>query len=338
VSAAPITIGILGVAHGHAHSYAACLAQLPGVTLVGCYDADPLQAQSTAQRHATRAFASAAELLDLRPDGIIVCAENTRHAALVREAAGHTANILCEKPLATTLADASAMLAACELAGTRLQTAFPVRFAPPVAEMKRLLDRGEFGTVYSAKCANRGTMPGGWFVDRSLAGGGAVMDHTVHIIDLLRWFWDTEVEEVYAEIGEGLLHPDLDIDDAGLITFKLANGVYGTLDPSWSVPPSHPSGYDVKIELTTARGVVTLDAFQQNLSVFPAAAQKPYWAPWGGNMDLYLIADFVEMVRTGRPPSVSGHDGMKALEVALAAYRSARLGAPVTLPLTDPDA
>ena len=67
-------------------------------------------------------------------------------------------------------------------------------------------------------------MPGGWFVDPALSGGGAVLDHTVHVIDVLRWLWGVEVTEIYAEIGDSLLHPGLGIDDAGLLSFTLSNG------------------------------------------------------------------------------------------------------------------
>ncbi len=71
-----------------------------------------------------------------------------------------------------------------------------------------------------------------------------MIDHTVHVIDLLRWFFDAEVSEVYAEIGVGLLHDGLDIDDAGMLSFTLSNGTYGTLDTSWSRPSAFPTRGD----------------------------------------------------------------------------------------------
>ncbi|HXF64135.1 MAG TPA: Gfo/Idh/MocA family oxidoreductase [Caldilineaceae bacterium] len=331
MSDAPIRLGILSVAHGHAYSYAAALRRMRGVELAGVYDDHPRRGEAAAQRFATTFYAQAGALLDNGLDGVLICAENAQHAPLVHLAAGYTRNILCEKPIATTLADAHAMLARCQETGARLQIAFPVRFSPPIVHLKAMIDRGDLGTVYSAKCTNHGSLPGGWFVDRTLAGGGAVMDHTVHVIDLLRWFWGTEVVEVYAEIGYDLLHPGLGIDDAGLLSFRLANGVYGTLDTSWSRPSSYPTWGDVKIELTGANGVVTVDAFRQHLSVSAESWGKTRWVHWGSDMDAALMADFVEMVRTERPPSITGLDGLKALEVALAAYRSAELAAPVTL-------
>jgi predicted dehydrogenase len=266
---------------------------------------------------------------------VIICAENARHCALTGLAAPRTRHILCEKPLASTLADAQAMLDTCAAHGTRLQTAFPVRFSPPVQRLKILLDEGELGRIYSVKATNHGRMPGGWFIQKALSGGGAVIDHTVHVIDLLRWFWNTEVVEVFAEIGFSLLHSDLGIDDAGLLSFQLAMGAYGTLDTSWSRPNSYPTWGDVKIEVLGERGIARVDAFGQNLAVYSDQVGTGQWVHWGSNMDRGLIQDFVQMIAADREPFISGYDGLKALEVALAAYRSAETGQPVSLPLAD---
>jgi predicted dehydrogenase len=178
-------------------------------------------------------------------------------------------------------------------------------------------------------------MPGGWFIDKSLSGGGAVLDHTVHVIDLLRWFWNTEVTQVYAEVGYSLLHPDLGIDDAGLLSFTLASGAYGTLDTSWSRPKSYPTWGDVKLEVLGEHGIARADAFSQNLVVYSDQVGSAKWIPWGSNADMGLVQDFVDMIVMDRAPSITGYDGLRALEVALAAYRSDERGAPVALPLTE---
>jgi predicted dehydrogenase len=326
-----VRIGMLSFAHGHANSYAASLKQLPGVQLIGIHDHEPMRGHAAAERFNTTFYASAETLLDNNLDGVIICSENAHHAALVHLAASKTRNILCEKPIATTLDDAHAMIERCHTTGTQLQIAFPVRFSPAIQQLKAMLDDQQLGEIYAVKCTNHGSMPGGWFADPKLAGGGAVMDHTVHVIDLLRWFWKTEVIELYAEVGTSLLHPDLAIDDAGLLSFQLANGIYGTLDTSWSRPSSYPTWGDVKIEVVGEKGVVTVDAFRQALSVSSDAWGKTRWVPWGSDMDLALITDFIEMVRTGRAPFISGEDGLRALEVALAAYQSAASRRPVSL-------
>lgn len=320
----PVRIGMLSFAHGHAYSYAAALASLPAVRLVGIYDDDTTRGNEAATRFSTTYYPDAQTLLNERLDGVIICSENAKHASLVHLAADKTRNILCEKPIATTIADARIMIDRCRATGAHLQIAFPVRFSPPVQQLKAMLDRQELGTIYSVKCTNHGQMPGGWFCDPALSGGGAVLDHTVHVIDLLRWFWASEVVEVYAEVGFKLLHPDVEIDDVGLLSFKLANGAYGTLDTSWSRPSSYPTWGDVKIEVVGEKGAVTLDATRQFLSVSSNDWGKTRWVGWGSDMDFGLINDFVDMIRTDRDPFITGEDGLRALEVALAAYESAQ--------------
>jgi predicted dehydrogenase len=326
-----VRIGLLSFAHMHAHSYATCLRQIPGVEIASIADDDAARGREMAGEFGTRFYASAEALLDEGLDGVVICSENAKHRELVELAAPRTARILCEKPIATTLADARAMIDVCARHGTRLHIAFPVRFSPPVQRLKGLLDEGTLGRIYSIKATNHGTMPGGWFVDRALSGGGAVIDHTVHVIDLLRWFWDTEVTEVYAEVGESLLHPGLGIDDAGLLSFRLATGAYGTLDTSWSRPKSYPTWGDVKIEVLGERGIARVDAFAQNVAVYSDQAGKGRWDYWGSNMDMGLMRDFVDSIAAAREPFISGEDGYKALEVALAAYRSGEEGQVVAL-------
>jgi predicted dehydrogenase len=329
-----VRVGILSFAHGHAYSYAEALNRNPLVSFVGLYDADSTRGKDAAARTRTRFFSTVDAILEESLDAAIICSENSQHLPLVEQAAGKVRSILCEKPIATTIADAQAIIAACERANSRLQIAFPVRFAPAIQQLKTMLDAGSFGRVFSAKCTNQGSLPSGWFIDRQLSGGGAVMDHTVHVIDLLRWFWQTEVTEVFAEVGSGLLHPNLGIDDVGLLSFQLANGTYGTLDTSWSRPKVYPFPYNVKIDLIAEHGVASVDALHQVASVSSDQLGTTRWLPWGSDMDYGLIADFVDMAGSGRLPTITGVDGLRALEVALAAYESAETGRPVHLART----
>lgn len=327
-----VRIGMCSHAHLHANSYLACLQRTADADVVGVWDSDAARLARVADMFGVAAFRDLDALLDSDLDAVVVCSANAHHRRHVEAAAGRVGHILCEKPIATTEEDAQAIIEACRAAGTRLQIAFPVRFAPAVAEARQILARGDLGRVYSASCTNHGFMPGRWFIDPVQAGGGAVMDHTVHVIDLLRWFWQTEVTEVYAEIGVGLLHPDLGTDDTGLLSFQLANGVYGTLDTSWSRPPGYRTWGNVTMELVGARGVLTVDAFRHNLTITNAEAGGTRWQPWGTSPDQGLTDDFLDMIRTAREPSITGHDGLQALRVALAAYESARTGQPVSLP------
>src|SRR5699024_6825941 len=134
-------------------------------------------------------------------DAVIITSENSKHLYHVKEAANRNIDILCEKPIATTVKDAQKIIDICETQNVKLQTAFPVRYATPIQQAKQVLDNGDIGRVLAVKATNRGMNPGGWFLDKSLSGGGAVIDHTVHVADILRWFLQEEVIEVYGEIG-----------------------------------------------------------------------------------------------------------------------------------------
>lgn len=329
----PIRIGMISFAHMHAYSYAASLQEISGVEIAGIWHEEPVAGEQLAARFATRFFSDVDALLDAGLDGAIICSANAHHRRDVERAAGRVPNLLCEKPIASTLEDGSAIIERCRQSGTRLQIAFPVRFHPAFAELKRLLDQGAAGRALAAECTNHGSMPGGWFVNAALAGGGAVIDHTVHVVDLLRWFWGAEVTEVYAEVGDSLLHPGLGIDDAGMLSLALSNGVSATLDTSWSRPKEYPTWGDVKIEVVGDQAVLFADLSRQHISASTARTGKTQWHDFGGDMDLGLMADFVDMIRQERGPSITGEDGLAALEVALAAYRSAELRQPVALPL-----
>jgi predicted dehydrogenase len=81
--------------------------------------------------------------------------------------------------------------------------------------------------------------------------------------------------------------------------------------------------------MVTERGAVLVDAFKQNLTVYSHARQRPVWEFWGSDANQAMVAEFVQAIRAGRPPKVTGEDGLRAVEVALAAYRSAERGQPV---------
>src|SRR5438094_400261 len=113
----------------------------------------------------------------------------------------------------------------------------------PDAELMAIAD-GAIGEVLAVKGTNHGSLPPGWLTDPALAGGGAVMDHTVHVADLLRWILEREFVSVYAEI-DTLLHPGLPVDDCGTLLLEMEGGVFASLDPSWSRPRTFPTWGDV---------------------------------------------------------------------------------------------
>lgn len=327
-------IGILSFAHHHAEAYIANLRAIPGLELLGAADEDASRGQRLANQYETRFYPSYEALLDARPDGVIVASENSKHRPMVEMAAAAGVNVLCEKPLATTVEDARAIVEACQKAGVLLMTAFPMRFSTPLIEVKSLLDNGDLGQVYCFNATNNGELPTkhrAWFVDKELAGGGALMDHTVHLVDIMRWYLGSEVSEVYAQTNR-IIHGDqVDVETAGLELITFRSGVFASIDASWSRPSYWPTWGGLAFEMVTERGAVIVDAFKQNLTVYSHANQRPVWQFWGSDANQAMISEFAAAIRAGRPPRVSGTDGLRAVEVTAAAYESAAKGWPVRL-------
>jgi predicted dehydrogenase len=323
-------IGMISFAHMHAYSYAHAIKRNPDAELVGITDDDPERGRRMADELGTQWYDRTEDLI-AAVDSIVICSENAKHAAYAIAAANAGKHILCEKPIATTVEDAKAMIEAAERNGVQLMIAFPCRFSTVAKRVKEQLVSGQLGTLVAISGMNRGTMPGGWFVDRSMAGGGAVMDHTVHVTDLMRWYMPgAEVTEVYAEV-DNRFHSDVDIDDCGLLTFTFDNGVIATLDPSWSRSKSFPTWGDVKLDILGTNGTSKVDLFKQHMLLHSDDTMKTTEQFYGDDMDQGLIDHFVDCMIHNKPVSPNGTDGLRAMEVALAAYQSAELKQPVSL-------
>lgn len=321
-------IGIISFAHMHAYSYADSFKNLPQAELVAVWDDNARRGREAAKQFGVKFFKDLDAFLASGIDGVVITSENVRHREHVERAAKAGKWILCEKPLATTVADAKAMVAACKKAGVGLGTAFPVRYCPAVVEAHDRIASGEMGRVYAASCTNNGSYPGGWFADPELSGGGAVMDHTVHVADAMRWILGREFATVYCESGT-LIRPKLAVDDVGSLHLETEDGIIVSHIASWNRPPSFPTWGDVTLEIVCENGVISVDAFNQKIDVYNNDRVKAEWAYWGSNPDTGLVNDFVAAVDARREPAVTGVDGLRAVEITVAAIKSARSGRPV---------
>ncbi|MEW6637991.1 MAG: Gfo/Idh/MocA family oxidoreductase [Actinomycetota bacterium] len=329
-----VRVGILSFAHVHAPQYAAVLSTLDAADFLGIADEDVARGREAAERFGVRFLEDARELFEAA-DAVVVCSENARHRRDVVAALEGGAHVLCEKPIATTVEDALAMIRASERTGRQLRTAFPVRYLPAVRRAYEVVRSGGVGRVLAVSGTNHGQNPGGWFNDLSLSGGGAVMDHTVHVADALRWMFGAEAASVYAEVGS--LFGAEGIDDAGILTLELegglAEGAFATIDPSWSRGGGYPTWGDVTLRIAGTAGVLEVDAFARRLTVFDHDAGTTVWEPTGEDMNRLMLEAFVRGVEEGLPGAASdlasGLDGLRALEIALAAYRSGATGEPV---------
>ncbi|WP_394428767.1 Gfo/Idh/MocA family protein [Streptomyces sp. SGAir0957] len=338
-----LKVGVLSFAHVHAGGFARLLAAMDGVQVLA---ADPETDLAAPGEVRGKDFAAQLgvdyvdtyeEVFAWGPDKVVVCSENVRHRPLVELAAAHGVDVLCEKPLATTVEDGAAMVEACRAAGVRLAVAHPVRFSPAYLAVREAVRNGTAGEVLAVSGANNGYMPGArrrWFADPVLAGGGALMDHTVHIADLLDDLFDASpVTSVYAQTNNVLYADDEDVpvETAGLLTLTYANGAVATIDCSWSQPQHHPAWGGLAMQVIGDRATLEMDAFDQKLHGFSEASRSGIELPYGVDLDALMLRAFLYGDDTGPIGVTDGEAGLRALRTVTAAYESAREGRTVTV-------
>ncbi|MFO7959831.1 MAG: Gfo/Idh/MocA family oxidoreductase [Nitriliruptoraceae bacterium] len=326
-------IGLLGVAHLHVDAYVDNVRR-SGVAVVGVTDRDPVRGRGWATKHGVRWVEDRAELLRSDLDAVIVCSETARHLEDVEAAAGAGVAVLCEKPLATTEAAADAIVSACREAEVPLATAFPMRASPPMRQLREVVTSGRLGTVWAAQGTNQGELPmrhRSWFVDPEESGGGALMDHVVHLADLLRWYLGRDPVEVYATTNRILHGETVPVETGGLVMLTYGDGTFASIDCSWSKPDDYPTWGGLTLELVGERGVVGVDAFSQHLVVHGGPEGPLGWPGWGTDANQLMIDDFLASVADGRSPLATGEDGLAATGIVLAAARSAECGDAVRL-------
>ena len=338
----PLGIAILSTAHiAHASMYTHALMNLPNIEVLGVYDEDPSRGRAFAQRFGGLTFYEEVEPLLERKDvrAVVVCSPTDTHAALVTAAARAGKHILCEKPIATTLSDARLMIASCAETDVQLHIPFVSRFYPMVQAVQTMIASNELGPVCAMVGGNRGRPPlppayPSWITNVEQAGGGALIDHSVHVSDVMRFITGAEVASVSAEVGT-LLHKGLKVDDSALLLLRFKNDMVGSIDPSWSIPAANPYHYDFYLRILAAEGTLSLDDTRQGLQVSSDAVtgRGTFLEPFGMNIDGRMVEHFIRCIRQDEflPPAASGEDGLRALEIALAAYESARLGEPVAV-------
>jgi predicted dehydrogenase len=323
---------LISLEHPDAQSYLECLRHLPEVELAGL--AEPDSRRLPANRdllNAVQIFEDYREMLQkVSADGAIVCSANAKHKEMVIDCARAGLPVLCETPLATRTADAREMLAISQAHEVLLGLCSPIRFSDALIQAKRLIEQGELGKILAVNARNRGTMPGDWFVDPELSGGGAIMAHAADVIGALRWLSEAEFTSVFAR-ASSVLH-NLDVEDAGLLTLEMSNEAIVTLDTSWSRPKkSSPVGADISLTIIAARGVLNLELFPWTLNYYSEQAGKHLVISHDGDLTRQLLENFVRSLSGEATIAGNGVDGLRMLEVVEAAYKSVSSGTVVAL-------
>ena len=278
-------------------------------------------------------------------DAITVACPNDLHCEVTLAAAAAGKHVLVEKPLAMNLSGCDRMIRACRDAGVILMYGENLCFAPKYVRAKQLADEGALGEIYYTRQLQcHGGPHADWFWDVNQSGGGVLMDMGCHSIAFCRWlFGNAPVESVSAELGRFMHGKQTKADDHSLVVMRFAGGGIGVAENSWA----RAGGLDDRAEIYGSQGLTVADLARGSaLSTYSEPGygyaiekasgtegwtQTGFEEAWSEGFPQEL-AHFVERVRDGRQPTLTGEDGRAVLEVICAAYQSARTGRRVSLP------
>ncbi|HEY0866688.1 MAG TPA: Gfo/Idh/MocA family oxidoreductase [Fimbriimonas sp.] len=323
-----VRVGILSSAHLHVWSYVSALKAHPQAEVIGAWDDEVERGETFAQQSGIPFVGYLENLLDA-VDAVVIVSENKRHAEMAEWAAKAGKHILCEKPLVTTNEEADRMRRAVEAGGVKLMTAFPCRYSPAYTRLKERVAAGEIGKIRAVCATNHGRCPFSWFVETEKSGGGALVDHVVHVGDLLRDLLQADPVRVTAQTGHNMYGQDW--DDTAMATLEFPDGVFATIDSSWSRPPSYKTWGDVTLNVVGDEGVIELDMFGQEVQHYRTGQPTHVVAGYGSNMDALLVDDFVRCCLGEREVAVSMEDGIQASRIFMAGYRSVEEVQPISL-------
>lgn len=280
------------------------------------------------------------ELLDNpHVDVVCVCTPSGLHAQQAIAAAQAGKHVLVEKPIALTLADADAMIAACEKAGVKLGVTFQSRTKAIFQQTKQAIDSGALGTITlgaimlpfyrGMEYYNLADWRGTWKLD----GGGVLMNQGIHEVDLLLWLMGDPVSiQAYA----GTLHRDIEVEDVVAATLRFANGALATMTATTTAG----RGFSRQIEIYGTAGGIQIEGDQirrwqvqdeavaapvpaENTIVSAGAGADP--KAIGKTSHVALVRDFISAVRDDRSPLIDGREGRRSLATVLAIYQAAGL-------------
>jgi myo-inositol 2-dehydrogenase/D-chiro-inositol 1-dehydrogenase len=334
-----VGIGVVGAGRMGSIHARLIARSVPEAHLVGIADVNLSAAQRlAAELGGPPAFGSLEEMLATPGlQAVLIATSSNRHLEAIEAAAAAGVDILCEKPIALTMEDSLAAIAAADAAGVRLQVGFMRRWDADYARARARLASGALGRPMLFKSLQFDSEPPPpSFADPKISGG-IMVDMGIHEFDLARWLMDDEVVEVHA-FGSSVAHPELatagDVDSA-VVNFRFAGGTTGTVE----LARNTTYGEDVRTEILATAGSVWVG----HLPVSHGA-----WS--GGGVGGALAADgadpsvprfeaayaaqtrgFAQAILDDRPVDVPGSAGAAALAIALAAARSMREGRPVAV-------
>jgi 1,5-anhydro-D-fructose reductase (1,5-anhydro-D-mannitol-forming) len=303
-----------------------------GGEIIGVQSGSEAHGAEYAQKHGIAYSTTEVDaLLDQQPDAIYISSVNDKHRAQLEAAANRGIHVLCEKPLATSLDDAKAMIEVCDANSVRFATNHHLRWAATHQAIRAAIAAGHIGEVRSARVFHAVYLPPhlqGWRIDNPAAGGGVVLDITVHNCDILAYLLGEYPQEVVS-MTDHKLFGDL-VEDEAMSVWRYPSGVLAYTHESFATPHA---GHG--IEIHGSEGSLIGDSVMSQQPV-----GKVYLQRNGERQELSVdphnlyqagVADFVAAVKEGRAPACDGVAGTRSLAVALAVLESAKSGTKVSV-------
>lgn len=303
------------------------------VEIVAVCDIVAERAEAMAAQYGARAFTDYKEAINLdEVDAVSVCLPNYLHAPVSIAALNAGKHVLCEKPMATSKEEAEAMIAAAKANGKKLMIAHNQRFVASHRKAKEILESGKLGKVYSFKTTFGHPGPeswsvdgaGSWFFNKEKAFIGAMGDLGVHKADLMRYLLG-EFSEVGSFI-ETNAKQNTEVEDNAVCILRTESGIIGTLTASWA----YVSGGDNSTVIYGEKGTLRLEADPvyslieeyRDGSVVNHKLDRIQTNEEGGQSTSQVINHFVESILENKEPLITGEEGMKSLDIILAALES----------------
>jgi predicted dehydrogenase len=323
-----LTVGILGaglIGGVHARAYRSC----EGAQVAAVADAVTAKAEQLAAEHDARPAAGLDDLLDLGVDVVDVCTPPPHHAAPAIAALRAGRHVMCEKPIARTLADAREIAAAADSSSGLLMVGHVSRYEPDHRAAKDAVDGWEIGTLRLVKHSTASGMPGwseaGWLADPEQSGGPLV-DQAVHSFDFARWVIGSPAVRVHCMASAGAAGPAT----YTLTTVRYASGAIAHIECGWAHPASR--GFKLVAEIVGTHGRLSWSYDHLMAGVLHPLEGDVEW--WGALDDRGFTAElgaFFDAVRGGGPSPVPAAEAAESVRTALAALESATTGRTIDL-------
>lgn len=281
------------------------------------------------------------------PKLVSIATESGVHAEIAIFCIENDVNVIIEKPMAMSIADADRIIALAEERNVKVSACHQNRFNVAVQELRQALEAGRFGRISHGSIHVRWNRNKGYYDQAPWRGtwaedGGALMNQCIHGIDLLRWMMGDEVDEVYGATRQQF-HNYLEAEDVGMAVVKFKNGAIGTIEGTTNVYPKNleetlyvfGENGTVKIGGTSTNNIDVWDFADETEDDEKNKGLKEATSNVYGNGHTSLFADVIDAIENDRKPYVDAVAGRNALEMVLAIYKSQRDGVPVKLPLKD---